>query len=301
MTEYDVAISGDDDVGTVTASVGANTRDDAAATANSASTSHRHIPSCVNPRAATPRRRSRSTRRRSASCTQSRSANVNLKATFTDPDADQTHIAARSTGTTDARPRRRVNESTKTCTKAHTYNTPGVYTINVTICDNVVACGTADGLVVVYDPTAGFITGGGWHQRRPGLVPGQPGAHRPGELRLQLAVQEGRDRADRRDGVQVPGRQHELPQRELHLARRLGFKAQYKGTDTSTGRPAIEFTLDRATTARSPAAAASTGSGSRSRGTATTVFDNRNGRSPTDMDLANPQKDRRRRIVIHKA
>jgi parallel beta-helix repeat protein len=46
----------------------------------------------------------------------------------------------------------------------HTYTTPGVYTITVTVTDSVGLSDSASSqnYVVVYDPEGGFVTGGGW-------------------------------------------------------------------------------------------------------------------------------------------
>jgi hypothetical protein len=50
-----------------------------------------------------------------------------------------------------------------TCTARHTYTKPGVHEPAVTVADDDSATATATGrAVVVYDPDAGFVTGGGW-------------------------------------------------------------------------------------------------------------------------------------------
>lgn len=57
-----------------------------------------------------------------------------------------------------------TNPSTGSFDVSHTYATPGVYTVSVTLTD---ACGEVSATylyqyVVIYDPNGGFVTGGGW-------------------------------------------------------------------------------------------------------------------------------------------
>jgi PKD repeat protein len=58
--------------------------------------------------------------------------------------------------------------------QAHTYLTAGVYTVAATVTDDDSDTGYAELLVVVYDPSAGFVTGGGW-------IASPAGAYRPDE------------------------------------------------------------------------------------------------------------------------
>ena len=67
-----------------------------------------------------------------------------------------------------------VNNPSANFTVPHTYTSPGVYTVTTTITD---ACGNASAsyqyqYIVVYDPSAGFVTGGGW-------INSPAGAYRP--------------------------------------------------------------------------------------------------------------------------
>jgi PKD repeat protein len=54
----------------------------------------------------------------------------------------------------------------------HTYTTPGVYTVTITLTD---ACGSTGSskydYIVVYDPNGGFVTGGGWINSPEGAYP----------------------------------------------------------------------------------------------------------------------------------
>jgi hypothetical protein len=48
------------------------------------------------------------------------------------------------------------------CTASHVYTATGVYTIQVTGSDDDTGAKTGSVMAVVYDPSAGFVTGGGW-------------------------------------------------------------------------------------------------------------------------------------------
>ena len=56
-----------------------------------------------------------------------------------------------------------VNETGQTISGNHAYTTSGVYTVQVTVTDATDASASASfSYVVIYDPGAGFVTGGGW-------------------------------------------------------------------------------------------------------------------------------------------
>lgn len=89
---------------------------------------------------------------------------IEASASFTDPGTADAHTAewdwgdgTKSEGTvTEA-------DGSGTVTGSHSYTTPGVYTIKLTVTDG----GDESGeqiyhYVVVYDPEGGFVTGGGW-------------------------------------------------------------------------------------------------------------------------------------------
>jgi hypothetical protein len=88
---------------------------------------------------------------------------INASASFTEPGG-LTHTAVFNWGD--------GSSSTATVTEAsgsgsvsgtHTYSTPGVYTLSLTVTDNYGGVGqSAFQFVVVYDQAAGFVTGGGW-------------------------------------------------------------------------------------------------------------------------------------------
>jgi len=48
------------------------------------------------------------------------------------------------------------------CTASHQFTAPGVYTVQMTVADDDTGSDTEPVMLVVYDPSAGFVTGGGW-------------------------------------------------------------------------------------------------------------------------------------------
>lgn len=85
------------------------------------------------------------------------SADANLLVSFTDPGTLDPHTTTvqcgnSTTGSATATPG----------TYACTYITPGVYTVSATVTDDDGSTTETFEYVVVYDPSAGFVTGGGW-------------------------------------------------------------------------------------------------------------------------------------------
>lgn len=86
---------------------------------------------------------------------------MNVSVPFTDPGINDTHVCRIDWG--DASTATVVDPGTSPCAASHSYTAAGVYTLAVTVTDD-------DGrshngiyqYVVVYDPDAGFVTGGGW-------------------------------------------------------------------------------------------------------------------------------------------
>jgi probable HAF family extracellular repeat protein len=91
---------------------------------------------------------------------------VSVTASFTDGNVGDTHTASIvwDDGATTALS---VTEATGMATATHTYTVPGVYMVQVSVSDGDLT-GTRSSsddepaYIVVYDPTSGYVTGGGW-------------------------------------------------------------------------------------------------------------------------------------------
>jgi uncharacterized repeat protein (TIGR01451 family) len=89
---------------------------------------------------------------------------VTLNAQFTDPGTGDTHTASIDwEGATSSGVVTEANGS-GSVSATHTYNATGIYTVSLTVTDddNGADTETFPQYIVVYDPSAGFVTGGGW-------------------------------------------------------------------------------------------------------------------------------------------
>ncbi len=178
---------------------------------------------------------------------------ISVSANFTDPGTKDTHSAtwswdngANSPGT--------VNETNGagSVTGSYIYATPGVYQVKLEVVDKDggVDTETALAYVVVYDPNAGFVTGGGWIDSPPGAyTPNDPddpdvtgrasfgfvskylkGAKVPtGNTEFQFHSASLNFHSDSYEWLVVSGVN--------------GYKAQYKGTGTVNGSGDYGFIL----------------------------------------------------------
>ncbi len=301
---YDIAVSGMTMTGTITVKVDANAVSDAAGNPNAesntasvqwnqtVSTNSAPVVTITSP---TPY------------SLYAKPANVSLSASFTDPDAGQTHTCSISwddgSTTTPAVSPDSTPTTPGTCAQSHTYNTAGVYTIVVTVCDNFSpqGCDSDEVMIVVYDASAGFITGGGWITVDPGSYPANPTLTGRANFGFNSQYKKGSTVPTGETEFQFQVGNLNFHSTTYSWLVVSGYKAQYKGTGTVNGISGYDFTL----TAYDGAIAGAGQSGyDRFRIKITkngvTVFDNRNGAS-MDMDAANPQNIGGGSIVIHKA
>ena len=94
---------------------------------------------------------------------------ISVNMPFTDSDVNDTHSAVWDWGdgtqcdtSVDIDCSVAENGGIGTTTATHTYSTPGVYTLTVTISDSELMASSTFEYVVVYNPDGGFVTGGGW-------------------------------------------------------------------------------------------------------------------------------------------
>jgi hypothetical protein len=171
-----------------------------------------------------------------------------IDASFTDAGTNDTHTCSVDWGnstSTAGTVTETQGTGTGTCTLtplASPYGEAGIYTITVTVTDDDSGAGTATVDIVVYDPEAGFVTGGGWIYSEAGAYKWDELPRGQGHVRLRLEVQEGREQARREHGVPVPRRRHELPQQRLRVAGREpgGHERPVQGNGHGQRRGALQ-------------------------------------------------------------
>jgi uncharacterized repeat protein (TIGR01451 family) len=236
---------------------------------------------------------------------------VTVNASFTDAGKNDTHTAPaggsctvtwddgmpNSTGTVTETPQSGLGA----CTSSHVYTVPGVYTIRVTVTDDDGSAGYAETMIVVYDSSAGFVTGGGWIDVQPGSYTADPTLSGRANFGFNSQYKKGATVPTGNTEFQFQVANLNFHSEKFDWLVVSGFKSQFRGTGTINGSGNYKFTLtaydgqvgggggiDRFRIVISDAVSGAV------------VFDNRNGAS-MDIDAANPQNIAGGSIVIHKA
>jgi probable HAF family extracellular repeat protein len=172
-------------------------------------------------------------------------AALRADASFTDADAADLHTASWDWGDGSPVFPGTIVESggAGSVTASHVYASAGIYPAMLTISDDTGRSVQVARDIVVYDPSAGFVTGGGWIQSPPGAY----------ELASSLAGRADFGFVSRyQKGAQVPSGSTEF---HFHVANLnfhsdtyewlvvAGARAQYKGVGTVNGMGVYRFML----------------------------------------------------------
>lgn len=137
---------------------------------------------------------------------------------------------------------------TGTFSGSHTYGGPGVYAVSVDLCDDDGAGTEAfAGWVVVYDPAAGFVTGGGWIQSPAGAYtpadPTDPDVTGPAHFAFESAYRKGATTPTGRTSFRFTAASLSFVSETYQWLVVSGSRAQYKGSGSVNGVPGFDFML----------------------------------------------------------
>lgn len=165
---------------------------------------------------------------------------IALTGTYSDAGSNDTHTASIDWGdgttTTPAAAGGAVSGT-------HTFASAGTYTVCLTVTDDDAASDSdcSPSYVVVYDPSAGFVTGGGWVNVPAGSYPANPAASGPGRFGFVSKYQKGAS-------IPVGNTEFQLQTGDLNFHSSsydwlviAGAKALYKGTGTVNGQRGYAF------------------------------------------------------------
>jgi parallel beta-helix repeat protein len=166
---------------------------------------------------------------------------MSISGTYTDPDDIEIHTAVWSWG----------DDSTSvgtaeggTATGSHTYDTAGVYTVTLTITDKGDESATMQyQYVVVYDPSGGFVTGGGWIDSPAGAYAPDPTLSGKANFGFVSKYKKGASEPTGNTQFQFKAGDLNFHSDTYQWLVIAGAKAQFKGTGTINGVEGYGFKL----------------------------------------------------------
>jgi hypothetical protein len=234
-------------------------------------------------------------------------SSITVTANFTDVGTQDTHVCSVNwdDGTTSNGTVTETNGS-GTCTASHTYTSPGVYTVIVTVTDDDTGSASRQielQYIVIFDPDSGFVTGGGWIMSPAGacqLTPGCATATGKANFGFISKYKKGSNTPDGQTEFQFQAGDINFHSSAYDYGSLVvsGYKAQYRGTGDINGLPGYKFVL----TAYDGDVNGGGGIDKfriKITKNGVVVYDNKVGASD-DIDLANPTAISGGSIVIHK-
>ena len=169
---------------------------------------------------------------------------VTPSASFTDVGVLDTHTALWSWGNEETS-EGIVNETdgSGTVEGAYTYSNPGVFNVSLTVTDKDggEATATCEHYVVIYDPSAGFVTGGGWIDSPAGAFTEDPTLTGKATFGFVAKYKKGANVPEGTTEFQFRVADLNFHSSEYDWLVVAGAKAQFKGTGTINGEGSYKF------------------------------------------------------------
>jgi hypothetical protein len=166
---------------------------------------------------------------------------VSISAPFSDPGTNDTHTATIDWG--DGSSNAGIINA-GTASGSHTYTTPGIYTVKLTVTDKDGDSGSSIyQYVVVYDPNGGFVTGGGWIDSPAGAYPADSSLTGKANFGFVSKYKKGATVPDGQTQFQFHAAGFNFHSTIYEWLVVSGPKAQYKGSGTVNGAGDYGFML----------------------------------------------------------
>jgi hypothetical protein len=172
---------------------------------------------------------------------------VNFSGSFTDPDGG-THSAQWTFDGGSPTPGI-VNESQGTVSATYTFTAAGVYMVALSVTDEcggssaATEVGGFDAMVVIYDPSAGFVTGGGWINSPAGAYAANPSMVGKANFGFESKYKNGATIPTGDTEFQFKAGDMNFHSTSYEWLVVAGAKAQYKGLGTINGTGSFKFML----------------------------------------------------------
>lgn len=166
---------------------------------------------------------------------------VSLTSTFTDPGTGDTHTCTFAWG--DSNTDGPTASGVGTCNESHAFTAAGVYNISVTVTDDDGGSDTQTVMVVVYDPTAGFVTGGGWINSPAGAFTANESLTGKANFGFVSKYEKGKTVPSGNTEFQFKAAGLNFKGTSMEWLVISGAKAQYKGAGTINGDGDFRFML----------------------------------------------------------
>ena len=170
---------------------------------------------------------------------------VNIGANFTDAGTADTHSSVIDWGDGNSSPGTITeNGGAGSVSATHVYSSPGVYQLLVTVTDDDGASAASTfQYVVVYDPTGGFVTGGGWINSPIGAYAADPSLVGPANFGFVSRYQKGANVPTGDTEFQFQTADFSFSSTSYDWLVITGASAKYKGTGTINGAGDFGFML----------------------------------------------------------
>jgi len=167
---------------------------------------------------------------------------VNASAGFSDPGTGDTHTAEWDWG--DGSTSAGTVGSGTVGPNSHTYTTPGVYTVKLTVTDDDGGVGQSIyQYVVIYDPAGGFVTGGGWITSPAGAYPADPSLTGKANFGFNAKYKKGQSTPDGNTQFQFQTGNLNFKSSSYEWLVVAGANAKFKGVGTINGSGNYGFML----------------------------------------------------------